>query len=102
MLNVIDDLSKNNPMKVPMLIGASIPSAGLMAILSYKPLAWLILVAVANFFRVRHLGKPGSKKFEGQYINRPLFYIGSYLYLALVGFLAFYLQSESFRAVLEN
>ncbi len=100
-LNVIDDLSRNNPMKVPMMFGASVPTAGLMAIFGYKPLVWVILVAAANFFRVRELGQPG-KKLEGLAVNRPLFYLGSYLYIAAAGILAFYFQSASFRAILEN
>ncbi len=100
-LNVIDDLSRNSSMKVPMMFGASIPTAGLMAIFGYKPLVWVVLVAVANYFRVRELGQPG-KKLAGLAVNRPLFYMGSYLYIAMVGIMAFYFQSPSFHAILEN
>jgi len=99
-LNVIDDLTQNSVLKIPAMLGAAVPAAGLMAILHYKPLILIIVTAVANYFRVNALGKPGSKKFAGMAINKPLFFLASYGYLLLVLILALYFQSEAFQKAL--
>ncbi len=101
-LNVIDDLTRNSVIKIPAMLGAAVPSAGAMAIFNYKPLVLFIVMAVANYFRVKALGKPGSKKFEGVVINKSLFFIASYGYLCFLTTLAIYFQSEDFLMLLNQ
>jgi hypothetical protein len=100
-LNVMDDFTKNSVAKIPVMFSAAVPSAGLMAILHYKPLILFIIVAISNHFRIKSFGQPGSK-LEGLEINKPLFYFASYGYLALVLALALYFQSEDFLAALDS
>ena len=92
-LNIIDDISKNRLTKYPMVVVASIPSALVMSIFSYKPIVLFILMAVSNFFRVKK--KSGLKNSTGKElaVNKPLFYTASYLYIILVVLLTFYIQN---------
>jgi hypothetical protein len=99
-LNVIDDITKNSVTKIPVMLAAAVPSAGLMAVLNYKPLILFIITIVSNYFRIKSLSQPGSKKLSGLQINKPLFYFASYSYLSLVLALALYFQSEEFLKVL--
>ena len=100
-LNVLDDVTKNSVLKVPAMLAATVPSAGLMAVFNYKPFILFVIMAVANHFRIKSFGQPG-KKLAGLKINQPLFYFASYAYLILLVALAVYFQSEEFRQVLET
>ncbi len=101
-LNVIDDLTQNSVIKIPAMLVAAVPGAGVMAILNYKPLVLFILMVVLNYFRVKALGKPGNKEFKGLILNKPLFFIASYGYLILLLILANYFQSEDFHKLLDQ
>jgi hypothetical protein len=101
-LNVLDDVTKNSLLKIPAMLLAAVPSAGLMAILHYQFLILFFLTAIANHFRIQSISKEGSKKFAGMEINKPLFYIASYAYLILVLLLADYFQSEELARLLSN
>ena len=92
-LNVLDDVTKNSLLKIPAMLLAAIPSAGLMAVLNYQFFILFIIVAIANHFRIQSLGKEGNKSFEGININKPLFYIASYSYLIGVLLLAEYFHN---------
>ena len=92
-LNVLDDITKNSLLKIPAMLLAAVPSAGLMAILQYQFFILFFIVAIANHFRIQSLSKEGNKKFEGIDINKPLFYFASYSYLLLVLFLAEYFHN---------
>jgi hypothetical protein len=92
-LNVLDDLTKNSLLKIPAMLLAAIPSAGLMGILNYQFFILFFIVAIANHFRIKSLGNEGNKKFEEININKPLFYIASYSYLILVLLLAEYFHN---------
>ena len=51
-LNVLDDVTKNSLLKIPAMLLAAIPSAGLMAILHYQFFILFFITAIANYFRV--------------------------------------------------
>jgi hypothetical protein len=87
-LNVFDDLTKNSLLKIPAMLGAAIPSAGLMAVFQYKPIALGALMCVMNFYRIRAI--PTSEKWKDIKINQPLFYFASYAYIFFLITLAFY------------
>jgi hypothetical protein len=99
-LNVLDDVTKNSVTKIPVMLAAAIPSAGLMAILHYQFFILFFIAAIANHFRIRSLSQPGNKKFAGITVNKPLFYFSSYCYLILVLLLSDYFQSQEFLAAL--
>ncbi len=101
-LNVLDDVTKNSLFKIPAMLLAAVPSAGLMAILHYQFLILFFLTAIANHFRIQSLSKEGNKKFAGMEINKPLFYFASYSYLIGVLLLADYFQSEELARLLNN
>ena len=92
-LNVLDDVTKNSLLKIPAMLLAAVPSAGLMAILHYQFFILFFITAIANYFRVQSFSREGSKKFADMKINKPLFFIASYGYLILVLLLADYFQS---------
>ena len=48
-LNVLDDVTGNSWIKLPALICAAIPCAGLMAVFNYKPYIFAILVSFSPF-----------------------------------------------------
>ena len=87
-LNVFDDLTQNSLLKIPAMLGAAIPSAGLMAVFQYKPIALGALMCVMNFYRIRAI--PTSEKWKDIKINQPLFYFASYAYIFFLITLAFY------------
>lgn len=91
-LNIIEDFAKDSAAKIPLMLAAAVPMAFLMAIFNYKPIALFVLMAVANYFRVKHIAAPGNKRFQGLKITLPLFFIASYLYIFLVCILAYYFQ----------
>jgi hypothetical protein len=89
-LNVLDDLTQNSFLKIPAMLGAAIPSAGLMAVFHYQPFALGTLMCVMNFYRIRSI--PTSEKWKDVQTNQPLFYLASYAYIFLLIALAFYFQ----------
>ena len=95
-LNVLDDLTRNSLLKIPAMLGAAIPSAGLMALFQYKPFVLGVLILVANFFRVRDKIQNTPEKWEGLKINPALFYIASYAYIFLLIALALYFPRLDF------
>lgn len=87
-LNVLDDLTRNSVLKIPALLGAAIPSAGLMAVFHYKPFALGALMCVMNFYRIRAMHT--SEKWKDIKINPTLFYTASYAYIFALVALAIY------------
>jgi len=92
-LNVLDDITKNSFLKIPAMLFAAVPSAGLMTILQYQFFILFFIVVIANHFRIQSLSKEGNKKLGEIDINKPLFYFASYSYLLLVLFLAEYFHN---------
>ncbi|MZG53955.1 MAG: hypothetical protein F3743_02605 [Nitrospinae bacterium] len=89
-LNVLDDVTRNSWLKIPAMLCATIPAAGLMAVFHYKPFVFTILVSIANYFRVQKKLKAHDPKWDGIKINLPLFYLASYGYIAMLTALALY------------
>ena len=96
-LNVLDDVTRNSWLKVPVMMLAAIPAAGLMAIFQYKPFVFAILVSIANYFRVQKIIQTPNSKWGNIKINPTLFYLASYGYIALLVTLAFYFPTLDFN-----
>tara|TARA_B110000438_G_C15815434_1_gene651731 strand:+ start:717 stop:1115 length:399 start_codon:yes stop_codon:yes gene_type:complete len=95
-LNVLDDVTRNSWLKVPAMMLAAIPAAGLMTIFQYKPFVFAILVSIANYFRVQKIIRTPSSKWGDMKINPALFYLASYGYIVLLTTLAFYFPTLDF------
>ena len=87
-LNVLDDLTQNSLLKIPAMLGAAVPAAGVMAVFHYKPFALGALMCVLNFYRIRNMQT--AEKWKDITINQPLFYASSYAYIFLLIYLAVY------------
>ena len=83
-LNVIDDLTKNRWIKVPIMWGLAFVTSGLMSILNYNPLILFFAMLVANYFRLKNLTLSNNEKFENFPPSKAIFYIASYGYILLV------------------
>ena len=95
-LNVLDDVTRNSWLKLPAMMLAAIPAAGLMTIFQYKPFVFAILVSIANYFRVQKIIQTPNSKWGNIKINPTLFYLASYGYIALLATLAFYFPTLDF------
>ena len=95
-LNVLDDITRNSWLKVPAMMLAAAPAAGLMTIFQYKPFIFAILVSFANYFRVQKIIRTPNSKWGNMKTNPTLFYLASYGYIALLTTLAFYFPTLSF------
>ena len=95
-LNVLDDVTRNSWLKLPAMMLAAIPAAGLMTIFQYKPFVFAILVSIANYFRVQKIIRTPSSKWGDMKINPTLFYLASYGYIVLLTTLAFYFPTLDF------
>ena len=83
-LNVIDDLTKNRWIKIPVMWGLAFVTSGLMSILNYNPLILFFVMLVANYFRLKNLTLSNNEKFENSAPGKAIFYIASYGYILLV------------------
>ena len=83
-LNVIDDLTKNRWIKIPIMWGIAFVTSGLMSILNYNPLILFFVMLVANYFRLKNLTLSNNEKFENSAPGKAIFYIASYGYILLV------------------
>jgi len=89
-LNVLDDITRNSWLKIPAMIFAAIPSAGLMAVFHYKPFIFAILVSIANYFRVQKIIQNPNSKWGEIKVRPALFYLASYGYIIILTIFAFY------------
>jgi len=87
-LNVLDDQTQNSLFKIPAMLAAAIPSAGLMAVFNYKPFVLGALMCVMNLYRIRTMQT--SDKWKDVKINPSLFYLASYGYIFTLILLAIY------------
>ena len=83
-LNVIDDLTKNRWIKIPIMWGLAFVTSGLMSILNYNPLILFFVMLVANYFRLKNLTLSNNEKSENSAPGKAIFYIASYGYILLV------------------
>ena len=93
-LNVLDDVTKNSLLKIPAMLCATIPSAGLMAMFHYEPVVLGALMTIANFYRIKKM--PTTDKWKDIKINQPLLYFASYTYIFTLIGLAFYFPTLEF------
>ena len=87
-LNVLDDQPQNSLFKIPAMLAAAIPSAGLMAVFNYKPFLLGALMCMMNLYRIRTMQT--SDKWKDVKINPSLFYLASYGYIFTLVVLAVY------------
>ena len=87
-LNVLDDQTQNSLLKIPAMLAAAIPSAGLMTVFNYKPFILCALMCVMNLYRIRTMQT--SDKWKDVKINPRLFYLASYGYIFTLIVLAIY------------
>ena len=87
-LNILDDQTQNSLLKIPAMLAAAIPSAGLMVVFNYKPLLLGALMCVMNLYRIRTMQT--SDKWKDVKINPSLFYLASYGYIFTLIVLAIY------------
>jgi len=92
-MNAIDDFTRNSAIKVPMMWGISILSAGLMFVLNYRPMALILLMMVANWFRVAQLEKKMASENPPAVMNKALYFVASYGYIALTYYLNLKIRS---------
>lgn len=97
-LNVLDDLTRNSLLKIPAMLGAAIPAAGLMTVFNYKPYLLGALILFANFYRVRNKILNTPKKWGEVKLNSTLFYFASYAYIFLLVAMAFLIPAMDFSA----
>ena len=83
-LNVIDALTKNRWIKIPIMWGLAFVTSGLMSILNYNPLILFFVMLVANYFRLKNLTISNNEKFENFAPSKAIFYIASYGYILFV------------------
>ena len=83
-LNVIDDLTKNRWIKIPIMWGLAFVTSGLMSILNYNPFILFFVMLVANYFRLKNLTLSNNEKIENFAPRKAIFYIASYGYILLV------------------
>ena len=83
-LNVVDDLTKDRWIKIPVMWGLAFVTSGLMSILNYNPLILFFIILVANYFRLKKLTLPDTEKSESCAPSKSIFYIASYGYILLV------------------
>jgi len=83
-LNVIDDLTKNRWIKIPIMWGLASVTSGLMSILNYNPLILFFVMLVANYFRLKNLTLSNNEKYGNCAPRKAIFYIASYGYILLV------------------
>jgi len=83
-LNTLDAQTGNRWLKIPAMLAAAFPSVGLMIILNYQPLVLVVVMGIANIYRVKKLARAYGDSDEEKPINLPLHYLASYAYIALI------------------
>ena len=91
-LNVIDDLTKNRWIKIPIMWGLAFVTSGLMSILNYNPVILFFVMLVANHFRLKNLTISNNEKFENFAPSKAIFYMASYSYILLVLVITHYIN----------
>ena len=52
-LNVVDNITKNSWVKIPIMWSLSFVTSGLMSIFNYNPLILFFIMLTANYFRLK-------------------------------------------------
>ena len=91
-LNVIDDLTKNHWIKIPIMWGLAFVTSGLMSILNYNPLILFFVMLAANYFRLKNITLSNNEKYNNYNPSKAIFYIASYGYILLVLGITHYIE----------
>ena len=83
-LNVIDNITKNSWIKIPVMWSLSFVTSGLMSIFNYNPLILFFIMLTANHFRLKKLFINNKEQYRTIKLNKVAFYLGSYGYIILV------------------
>ena len=83
-LNVIDNITKNSWIKIPVMWGLSFVTSGLMSIFNYNPLILFFIMLTANYFRLKKLSTHNEEQGTTIKLNKVAFYLASYGYIILV------------------
>ncbi len=83
-LNVIDNITKNSWIKIPVMWSLSFVTSGLMSIFNYNPLILFFIMLVANYFRLKKLSTHNKEQYRTIKVNKTAFYLASYGYIILV------------------
>lgn len=87
-MNAIDDFTRNSAIKIPMMWGISILSAGLMFVLNYQPIVLIVIMLIANWFRILQFEKKMANETPPAVMNKALYFLASYGYI----FLTYYIH----------
>ncbi len=83
-LNVIDNITKNSWIKIPVMWSLSFVTSGLMSIFNYNPLILFFIMLTANYFRLKKLSAHNKEQCTTIKFNKVAFYLASYGYIILV------------------
>ena len=91
-LNVIDNITKNSWIKIPVMWSLSIVTSGLMSIFNYNPLILFFIMLTANYFRLKKLSTHNTEQCATIKFNKVPFYLASYGYIVLVLVITHYID----------
>ena len=83
-LNVIDNITKNSWIKIPVMWSLSFVTSGLMSIFNYNPLILFFIMLTANYFRLKKLSTHNIEQHKTIKFNKVAFYLASYGYIILI------------------
>ncbi|QPJ65760.1 MAG: hypothetical protein G3M78_10300 [Candidatus Nitrohelix vancouverensis] len=92
MMNASDDFTGNHWIKVPLMWGLSFITAGLMAVLSYHPPILIVVMLIANWFRIKKQETDALQETPPRSINLPIYILGSYGYILLTLYLNYFIR----------
>jgi len=91
-LNVIDNITKNSWIKIPVMWSLSFVTSGLMSIFNYNPLILFFIMLAANYFRLKKLSAHDKEQDKTIKLNKTAFYLASYGYIILVLVITHYID----------
>jgi len=91
---LVQALTRNRWIQIPISALLALPSAALMAWMRYVPYLLFFVWATLNYHSLKLMERGKFEADAGMRINKPLFWISSYLYIVLTCALAWFLQME--------
>ena len=91
-LNVIDNITKNSWIKIPVMWSLSFVTSGLMSIFNYNPLILFFIMLAANHFRLKKLSIHSKEQYKTTKLNKITLYLASYGYIILVLVITHYID----------
>lgn len=96
---IVNGLTGNSWLKLPIFILFSIPSAILMAWLNYPPYLLFVILLLLNYRNLKALTQPKFEAEAGMRINKPLFWVSTYSYIVFSCGLALFLQMQIVQTI---